>query len=83
MKSRYNKKILEMILYLEKDQLPEDVAKAKKIALESSQYELLDGVLYHTTPGQTGMLCVVVPNDLRTDLLAEAHSGKFSGHFAE
>ena len=58
-------------------------AKAKKIALESSQYELLDGVLFHTTPGQTGMLCVVVPNNLRTDVLAEAHSGKFSGHFAE
>ena len=80
---RKDSELSEMILYLEKDQLPEDAAKAKKIALESSQYELLDGVLYHTTPGQTGMLCVVVPNDLRTDLLAEAHSGKFSGHFAE
>ena len=72
-----------MILYLEKDQLPEDVAKAKKIALESLQYELLDGVLYHTTPAQPETLCVVVLKDLRTDLLMEAHSGKFSGHFAE
>ena len=73
----------EIILYLEENQLPEDMVKAKKIALESSQYELLNGVLYHTTPAQPGTLCVVVPQDLRTDLLTEAHSGKFSGHFAE
>ena len=26
---------------------------------------------------------MVVPQDLRTELLTEAHSGKFSGHFAE
>ena len=71
-----------MILYLKSDQLPEDAAKAKKIALESSQYELLDGILYHNTP-HPGTLCVVIPQDLKTDLLMEAHSGKFSGHFAE
>ena len=47
----------EMILYLEKDRLPNDVAKAKKIALESSQYKLLDGILYHTTSVQSETLC--------------------------
>ena len=72
-----------MILYLEKDQLPEEEAKAKKIALGSSQYELLDEILYHITPVQPETLCVVVPQDLRADLLRESHSGKFSGHFAE
>ena len=72
-----------IILYLENDQLPKDAAVAKKVALESSQYEILDGILYHNTPTQPGIWCIVVPEDLRTDLLTEAHSGKFSGHFAE
>ena len=79
---RRDSELNEMILHLESDQFPEDAAKAKKITLESSQYELLDIILYHNTP-HPGTLCVVVPKDLRTDLLMEAHSGKFSGHLAE
>ena len=86
---RKDSELNEMILYLETDQLrvPEDAVKAKKIALESSQCEIFDRILYmyHNTPTQPGTwyMYVVVPKDLRTDLLTEAHSGKFSGHFAE
>ena len=80
---RKDSELNDIILYLENDQLPKDAAVAKKVALESSQYEILDGILYHNTPTQPGTWCIVVPEDLRTDLLIEAHSGKFSGHFAE
>ena len=80
---RKDSELNDIILYLENDQLPKDAAVAKKVALESSQYEILDGILYHNTHTQPGTWCVVVPEDLRTDLLTEAHSGKFSGHFAE
>ena len=80
---RKDSELNDIILYLENDQLPKDAAVAKKVALESSQYEILDGILYHNTPTQPGTWCIVVPEDLRTDLLTEAHSGKFSGHFAE
>ena len=72
-----------MILYFEEDQLPDDEKVAKNIALESSQYELLDGVLCHENPSKSGIWCIVVTKNLRADLVNETHSGKFAGHFAE
>ena len=71
------------MLYLQQNQLPDDATKAKRIVLESSQYELSDGILYHNTPSQPEIWCIVVSKNMRTELLKEAHSGKFSGHFAE
>ena len=80
---RKDSELNDIILQLENGQLPNNAAVAKKVALKSSQYEMLDGILYHNSPTQPGTWCVVVPEDLRTDLFTEAHSGKFSGHFAE
>ena len=56
---------------------------AHKIMLESQHYEIIDGILYHENPNHPGRWCIVVPRDLRSQLLAEAHSGCFGGHFSE
>ena len=80
---RKDSELNDIILHLKNGQLPNDAAVVKKVALETSQYEMLDGILYQSSPTQPVTWCVVVPEDLRTDLLTEAHSGKFSGHFAE
>ena len=72
-----------IIDYLEKDTLPDDEKKAKKLLLESSQYDMLDGVLHNENPVAPGSWRVVVPKNLRQSLLEEAHSGWFAGHFSE
>ena len=53
--------------------------------MEHSQYDLVDNVLHHENPANivgVGEL-VVVPSELQSELLQEAHRGKFAGHFAE
>ena len=60
--------------------LPEDQKMAQKIVLESQCYEMIDGVLYHENPNRW---CIVVPKKLQSQLLTEAHSGCFGGHFSE
>ena len=55
--------------------LPEDQKVARKIVLESQHYEMIDDVLYHENPNHSGRWCIVVPKNLRSQLLTEAHSG--------
>ena len=47
----------------------------------SSNYSLIDGVLYFNQPD--GRLLLVVPKDKRQKLLQEAHGGILSGHLRE
>ena len=53
--------------------LPEDPKLAKKIVMESQHYEIIDGVLHHESPSYPGHWCIVVPQQLRPQLLHEAH----------
>ena len=63
---------------------PESEKQAKKLVLESPQYDMVDGVLHNENPVAPGSWRVVVPKDLRQSLLEEAqHSGRFAGHFSE
>ena len=56
---------------------------AKKLALEQDQYNIIDGILHHENPANQGYLRIVVPKTLQQEVLKEAHSGRFAGHFAE
>ena len=69
------------IAYLESNTLPPDSKLAKKLVLTTSQFSLLDGVLYHVQPD--GRLMLAVPEALRYKLFKEAHGGVFSGHLRE
>lgn len=71
-----------IFIYLKTGALPANEALAKKVVLESSQYDIISGILHHEDPNHFGNWRVVVPEDMRERLLKELHGGKFSGHFA-
>ena len=45
--------------------------------------ELIDGVLHREDVSDSSRWRVVVPCELRNDMLKEAHSRVFAGHFSE
>ena len=75
--------LLPYIEYHTTGTLPKDQKLAQKIVLENQHYEVIDGILHHENPNCPGHWCIVVPSQLRTQLLTEAHSGCFGGHFSE
>ena len=73
----------DVIKYLEEGILPTDETKARRIAMASPRFDLIDGVLCLVETRPPHRVRVAVPEKLRPILLAESHSGRFSGHFAE
>ena len=71
------------IKYLEDKELPHDEGAARRLVLESKMFEMIDGILHRESPSVPGRWCVVVPPELRSQLLAEAHDSIFAGHFSE
>ena len=69
--------------YLEQNVLPEDDNVAKRKVMESKRMKLIDGVLHREDVSDSSRWYVVVPCELRNDLLKEAHSCVFAGHFSE
>ena len=68
--------------YLECCSLPTDKSIAQKVVLASRHYEMIDDVLHYEEPSRPGRWCVVVPKELRQQILEEAHDGVFAGHFS-
>ena len=71
-----------MMVYLQDGTLPEEEKLSRRIVLESRQFTLTDGVLYHENPVFPGRWCVVTPAEFRSELLEEAHRGRFAGHLS-
>ena len=67
--------------YLETGNLPEDKRRAREIALTHSQFEILDGVLYHLESDKT--LRLIPPTSDRRKIFDEAHSRVFGAHLRE
>ena len=80
---RKDEELAPIFKYLEDNALPSDMCQATKLALESSRFDIIDGVLYYENPDTPGSWRIAVPRQIRLTLLKEAHSGKFAGHFAE
>ena len=72
----------EMVVYLEQDALPDDAETAKKLVAESSQFTLIDGVLYYVDHRRNNQRRTVVPQQLRETVLQHAHGGVYGGHFS-
>ena len=72
-----------MIAYINDGSLPADDKQARRVILERPHFDLVDGVLHHENPHLPVRWCTAVPQGMRESLMREAHSGKFSGHFAE
>ena len=78
---REDPQLMEIIRYLQDGILPDDDKEARELALTKSQYELVDGVLYHVENDKT--LRIVPPTTHRKKLFDEVHSGLLSGHLRE
>ena len=74
-------KIKDLMEFLSDGKLPEDQNTARKLVLQSSQFSLLDGVVYHIDH-KTRHKCVVAPKHLQEELLKSTHGGAYSGHFS-
>ena len=71
----------ELHNFLRTGKLPDDPIRARKIALQHSQFALIDGVVYYINT-KTGGKRAVVLRQLRSSILKEVHSGKYGGHFS-
>lgn len=85
---RADPEINNIIVYLETKQLPEDPIIARRIALTAEQFHLDDnGTLKHLSSlnrksHKELVVCVVIPRQLRADVLHEIHDAGFAGHFS-
>lgn len=71
-----------LINYMETGELPEDLKLSRKIAVQATQFTILDGVIYFLDPKRHFRKRAVVPAHLREKLIAEVHGGPLSGHFS-
>lgn len=80
---RKDEEFAPIFRYLEDDILLDDEHKAKKLVLEKSRFDVIEGVLYYENPDMPGCWKIAVPKCIRLTLIKEAHGGRFAGHFAE
>ena len=71
----------EIIEYLEHRTLPADEKRGRESALSRSQYQVVEGVLYHVEKDQT--LRIIPPQTLRDKLFHKVHDGKFGDHLRD
>ena len=75
--------LVRYVKYLECGSLSSDDQSVRKVVLESKNFELIDGLLHREDPVCPGRWCLVVPKELCSQLLEEAHAGLFAGHFSK
>ena len=73
--------LLPYFSYLEEGVLPDDKTLARELVLSKSQFEVIDGTLFHIERDKS--LRIVPPQSSRRKLFDEAHSGKFGGHLRD
>ncbi len=62
--------------------IPEDEVVARKVVLQNSRYEVLDGISQFGNPTNLEQLCVVVPSHYNKSM-EKAHYSCFGGHLSE
>ena len=82
MEQRQDPFIRDLVTFLEKDELPADPVKAKKLALQGTQFVIIDGVVYFTEGKKGSRKRAVVPSHLQLQMMKESHGGSLAGHFA-
>ena len=72
-----------MLKYIEEGSVPSEKKLARRLVMEGSRFDVVDGVLYYENPDVEGKWRIAVPTSWRETLIKEAHDGRFGGHFAE
>ena len=79
---REDQQLLQLMEYLECQTLPEDPAVARQVTSQVKRsYYVLDGVLYFEDSIMPGWRSIVVPAQLRKQVLLENHEAVLAGHF--
>ena len=78
-KQKLDRKFASLIKYIDEGTLPEDVKLARKIILQSANYNYTDGLLYHQQASRAGNINqlhkqLAIPDNLRTVVLKEYHN---------
>ena len=74
--------LVEIINFLDKGVLPECDARARKIATQSSQFAIVEDVLYYIDPKHANRKRAAVPSHLQREILDNTHSGRLGRHFS-
>lgn len=60
-----------------------ELSSAKRVIIQAQKnFYVTDGVLYYENRDAAGRRRLVVPKDLRREVLTENHEALFAGHFA-
>lgn len=82
---RRNEELRPIILYLKTQELiDKNEEKNAIIIMESSAYELIDGLLYRVLPinkTKKEEIRLVIPSTMKEQILRDFHNAKMSGHF--
>ena len=80
---REDQDLVQLILYLEQKKLPEEPGEVKKVITQAQKgFHLLDGILYLENNDVAGRRRIVVPKNLKQEVLSENHEAVFAGHFS-
>ena len=79
---RKDPKILEIVRFLEKEELPQEEERARKVALQSPLFILVDDTLFFVDSKSGGRRRAVVPKHLQGQIMEEAHRGPMAAHFS-
>ena len=79
---RNDQELPQLMDYLEKKSLPVEQSDAKRVLVQAQKnFYVTDGVLYYENADVSGRR-LVVPEDLKKEVLTENHEASFAGHFA-
>ena len=79
---RKDPKLLAIMDFLEKDELPANPTQACKVAVQAPLLVIKDGTLYLLDSKQSYRKRAVVPCQLHTQILEESHRTALGGHFS-
>ena len=74
--------LAELIAFIVKEELPAEEKRAKIVVAQASMLTMVDDILYYVDPKQENRRRVVVPKQLRKQIMEENHSGPMAGHFS-
>ena len=75
--------VKQLLDYVDKRILPNDAIAAKRVVSQGHRgYYVVDGILYHEDATMPSRRRLVVPVQLREQVLTENHDAVYAGHFA-
>ena len=74
--------LAETFDFLQKEELPPDGKRARKIAVQASLFTIQEVLLYYVDPKQKNQRRVAVPKHLQEQILKETHASGMGSHFS-